>query len=101
MVRLSRFLLTGLVAAAGAAAPQVTEDRSVFRPFPGAKNQVEEMLKQGHEKNLEDLAEMQKLIEELRAELEKNKHQVVSVGSIKKVERIEKLAKSVRSRLKR
>jgi hypothetical protein len=41
------------------------------------------------------------LSEEVRIELEKNDRHVMSVTTLKKLEEIEKLAKRIRSRLKR
>ena len=69
--------------------------------LPSGKSQKEEILKQDHEKSLEDVAELVKLSEELKIELEKNDRHVLSVSSLKKSEQIEKLAKRIRSRLKR
>jgi ABC-type Zn2+ transport system substrate-binding protein/surface adhesin len=86
------------------------------RPFPGArhdevhdpdiklpngKSQREEMLKSEHEQSLQDAAQMVKLSEELKADLEKDTRYVVSIQTIKKTEEIEKLAKKIRGRLKR
>lgn len=74
-----------------------TEDRS-----PALKrSQVEALLKQEHERSLEDAARLLELAEELKAELEKNDRHVLSVGVLKKTEEIEKLAKRIRNRMKR
>ncbi|MBM3747306.1 MAG: hypothetical protein FJW34_16075 [Acidobacteria bacterium] len=69
--------------------------------LPSGKLQREEILKAEHEKSLKDAAEMVKLAEALRAELEKNDYHVVSLASIKKAEEIERLARRIRSRLRR
>ena len=69
--------------------------------MPSGKSQKEEILKHEHAQSLEDAAELVKLSEELKVELEKNDRHVISVSSIKKSEQIEKLAKRIRSRLKR
>lgn len=69
--------------------------------LPDGRNQTDEILKAEHRKSLEEAEEMRKLAEELKAELEKNDRHVVSVSSIKKTEQIEKLAKRIRSRLRR
>ena len=69
--------------------------------LPSGKSQKEEILKQDHTQSLQDAAELVKLSEELKLELEKNDRHVVSVSSLKKTEQIEKLAKRIRSRLKR
>jgi len=69
--------------------------------LPSGKLQREEILKAEHEKSLKDAAEMVKLSEALRTELEKNDYHVVSLASIKKTEEIERLARRIRSRLRR
>lgn len=69
--------------------------------LPSGKSQRDEILKADHEKNLEEVRELAKLSTELRDELEKTDKHVLSMGSIKKTEEIEKLAKRIRGRLKR
>ena len=69
--------------------------------LPNGKLQQEEILKADHEKSLKDAAQLIDLAESLKAELEKNDTQVLSVSSLKKTEEIEKIAKRIRSRLKR
>jgi hypothetical protein len=69
--------------------------------LPNGKSQREEMLKADHKKNLEDAAELFRLSEELKADLEKNDRYIVSLKTLKKTEDIEKLAKNIRGRLKR
>jgi hypothetical protein len=69
--------------------------------LPGGKSQTEEILKADHEKDLADAAAMVELARELQRELEKNDRHVLSLTSIKKTEEIEKLAKKIRSRLRR
>jgi hypothetical protein len=68
--------------------------------LPNGKSQKNAIAKANYEKSLADAGELLKLAEDLKAELEKNAEYVVSVGSIKKTEEIEKLAKRIRSRLK-
>ena len=69
--------------------------------LPNGKSQNEEILKEDYKKNLDDVAALAKLAEELKAEIEKNDRHIVSVASLKKTEDIEKLAKNIRARLKR
>ena len=69
--------------------------------LPGGRNQTEEILKAEHKKSLEDAAQLVRLSRQLRAELEKNDRYIVSVGSIKKTEEIEKLARRIRARMRR
>jgi hypothetical protein len=83
-----------------AALPQTrfpAEDRSPVLK----RSQVEALLKQEHERSMEDAARLLELAEELKAELEKNDRYVLSVGVLKKTEEIEKLAKRIRNRMKR
>jgi len=69
--------------------------------LPNGKSQREEILKADHARSLQDAAELVKLSEELKIELEKNDRHLLSVGSLKKLDDIEKLAKRIKSRLKR
>jgi hypothetical protein len=69
--------------------------------LPSGKNQTEEILKAEHEKSLKDVAEIIRLGEQLKADLEKNEHHILSVNALKKTEEIEKLAKHIRERIRR
>jgi len=69
--------------------------------LPDAKQQQEEILKENHEKDLKDAAQLIELAEQLKQELEKNDRHVLSISSLKKTEEIEKLAKRIHSRLVR
>lgn len=82
------------------AAPQARNEEPDVK-LPGGKSQREEILKSDHEKSLDDAARLMVLSEEVRIELEKNDRHVMSVTTLKKLEEIEKLAKRIRSRLKR
>ncbi|MEZ5352997.1 MAG: hypothetical protein R2762_10210 [Bryobacteraceae bacterium] len=65
------------------------------------RSQVEAILKSDREKSLEDAADLLKLAEDLKIDLEKNDRHVLSVSAFKKTEEIEKLAKRIRGRMKR
>lgn len=80
--------------------PENQQERRDLR-LPNGKRQSDEILKDEHKKNLDDAAELVKLSEDLKAELEKNETFVLSLGAIKKTEDIEKVAKRIRARLKR
>ena len=69
--------------------------------LPNGKSQQEEILKADHEKDLKDASQLIELAEQLKQELEKNDRHVLSVSSLKKTEEIEKIAKRIRSRLRR
>jgi ATP-dependent helicase/DNAse subunit B len=69
--------------------------------LPSGKLQSDEILKADHEKNLKDAAELLRMTEDLNIELEKKDPNVLSVAAVKKTEEIEKLAKRIRSRMKR
>jgi hypothetical protein len=71
------------------------------RRLPGGKDQREEILKEDHRRNLEDAAGLMRLSEEVKADLEKSDRYIVSVDTLKKLDQIEKLSRSIRSRLKR
>jgi hypothetical protein len=69
--------------------------------LPSGKSQKDEILKADHKRNLEDSVKLATLSAELRDDLAAGDSHVVSVKMIKKVEEIEKLARSIRGRLKR
>jgi hypothetical protein len=79
---------------------QPPADRDIPR-LPNGKTQQEEILKADHERDLKDAAQLIELAEGLKEELEKNDQHVLSLSSLKKTEEIEKLAKRIRSRLRR
>lgn len=69
--------------------------------LPSGKSQREEILKSEYNKSLKDVAELAKLAEDLKSELEKNDSHVLSVSALKQLDSIEKLTKKIRSRMKR
>jgi hypothetical protein len=69
--------------------------------LPNGKLQQDEILKDEREKSIKDSAQLIDLAESLKQELEKEDAHVLSLSSIKKTEEIEKLAKRIRTRLKR
>jgi len=69
--------------------------------LPNGRLQQDEILKADHEKSVQDAAQLIELAEGLKRELEKDETHVLSLSSIKKTEDIEKIAKRIRSRIKR
>lgn len=69
--------------------------------LPSGKSQRDEILKADHQKSLRDVAEIVKLAQDLRAELDKTDYHVLSVSALKKTEDIEKLARQIKGRLRR
>lgn len=78
-------------------APETPEDVRL----PNGKLQREEILKADYQRNLEDARALSKLAGELKADLEKSDYNILSVGTLKKTEDIDRLAKRIRDRLKR
>jgi hypothetical protein len=68
--------------------------------LPNGKLQRDEILKADFEKSLEDARALSKLADELKVALEKNDRYVLSIGTLKKTEEIERLARRIRDRLK-
>lgn len=91
-------LLAALLAVGQRTPPQGEKEPA---RLPDGRLQTEAILKEDHAKSLKDADEILKLAEELKVELEKNDRHVLSVASIKKTEEIEKLAKRIRSRMRR
>lgn len=69
--------------------------------LPNGKLQREEILKADYQKTLEDARALSKLTDELKTDLEKSDYNVLSVGTLKKIDDIDRLAKRIRDRLRR
>jgi hypothetical protein len=65
------------------------------------KSQREEILRLDHKKNLQDAAAMAKLAEQVSEEFEKDDRFVVSLKTLKNLDEIERLTKTIRGRLKK
>jgi ATP-dependent helicase/DNAse subunit B len=93
------------ILAAGLGPAQEPAHRRAEEPanvrLPSGKSQQEEILKADHAKSIKDAAALIELSEQLKAELEKNDRHVLAISSLKKTEEIEKIAKRIRSRLRR
>ena len=83
-----------------AAAPQRPGEEPDVK-FPSGKSQREEILKQEHKQSLRDVKEILEVAGQLQADLEKDDYLVLSISSLKKTERIEKLARQIRARIQR
>ncbi len=69
--------------------------------LPNGKSQQEEILKADYQKTLQDAAELVKLAEQLQDDLIKEDRHVLSLASLKRTEDIEKLARKIRTRLRK
>jgi hypothetical protein len=96
-------LLAVLILSAGGGAlaqgfPQGTDEDV---KLPSGKSQREAILKAEHERSLGDVDRILKLAAELKDELEKKDYHVLSLSALKKAGDIERLARKVRTRLRR
>lgn len=80
--------------------PPITREPEERR-LPSGRSQKEAILEAEFKKTLEDVSRLVELAEELKADLEKHDRYVLSIPALKKTEEIEKLAKRIRSRLRR
>jgi len=69
--------------------------------LPNGKSQRDEILKAEREDNLKDAAKLADLANELKEALEREDRFVFSLSTVKRTEEIEKLAKKIRSRIRR
>lgn len=69
--------------------------------LPDGRSRELAILKDDHEKSLENIAEIRKLAAELEEELLQQTAHVTSLESLRKAEKIENLAKSLQKRMKR
>jgi hypothetical protein len=79
---------------------QTPEDGSDVK-LPNGKSQQEEILKADYQKTLQDASDLVRLAEQLQDDLIKEDRHVLSIASLKKTEDIEKLARRIRTRLKK
>ena len=77
--------------------PEIPEDVRL----PNGRIQREEILKSDYQKTLEDARALSKLADELKADLVKNDHNVLSIATLKKTDDIDRLARRIHDRLKR
>jgi hypothetical protein len=94
-------ILPALAVCCAAAALSQADVHPAPPRMPNGKSQQEEMLKAEHQQNLKDAAKLVAMAEELKQELEKNDRHVLSMGTLKKTDEIEKLVRKIRSRLRR
>jgi hypothetical protein len=104
---LSAFLLHRRAQAQPIQDQQSSEDQRLKLPetnedprLPDGRSQKNAIAKQQHEQALKEANQLVSVAEDLRDELQKAGTYVVPVGSVKKTEEIEKLAKRIRGRLK-
>ena len=80
--------------------PGASRDAPEDIRLPNGKMQRDEILKAEHEQNIKDAGQLLELAESLKADLEKNDRFVLSLGTLKKTDDIEKLVRKIRSRLR-
>ncbi len=95
-----KILAIAALVAAFARPAQKAEEASDVK-LPDGRSQQQEILKSEHRRAIEDVGRLIKIAQELKADLEKDEYQVLSVSSLKKTEDIEKLARRIRERLHR
>ena len=69
--------------------------------LPNGKLQRDEILKADHEKNLQDAAKLIDLSTQIKDALEKNTQYVLALDDLKRLDEIEKVAKRLRSRIRK
>jgi len=77
------------------------EDKQPPPRLPNGRTQRDEILKADYGHNIEDVGEIVRLAEDLKANLEKNTQYVFSLQDVKRLDDIEKLTRRIRSRMKR
>jgi hypothetical protein len=69
--------------------------------LPNRSSQRLAIAKEDYEKSKKDIAEILRLAQQLETEIEENREFVVDLGSVRKVETVEKLARRIKNRMKR
>lgn len=78
--------------------PPRPDDKELPKRLPDGTLQSEAILKEERKKNLADAAKLRELATDIENEFTKNDHSILSIGLLKKLEEIEKLARRMRSR---
>jgi hypothetical protein len=94
---LSLLLLTVCILLAQSSLPKDEPDVKL----PNGKSQKDEIIRADYQRNLKDAAELARLSEEIKDDLEKGDRYLVSLKTLKKLEDVEKLSKDIRQRLRR
>ena len=85
-------------------APSFPDDKKETPPdqvrLPNGKLQQDEILKQEHNRSLQDARQLVELSQALQKDIEQAGATVLSISSIHRTEEIEKLAKRIRSRMR-
>ena len=76
-------------------------DDPLDQKLPSGKSLRDEIAKADYKRNVEDAGSLARLAAEVHDDLEKSESGVVSVKMLKKLDDIEKLTRTIRSRLKR
>jgi hypothetical protein len=93
------FLLVCAAPLAAQLLPPITpDDKDKPKRLPDGTLQSEAILKEEQKRLLTDARKLVELSENVAQELEKNTHNVLSLGIVKKLEEIEKLARRMRTR---
>lgn len=100
LIRILLICLAFWIAGGAASAQFPNRDGEREVRLPNGKLQSEEILRAEHDKSVKEAAELQKLVEDVRDDLEKNDRHVLDLDTLKKLEQIEKLAKRIRGRLR-
>lgn len=98
MKRLNFLLGCAAPLAAQLLPPITPDDKEKRKRLPDGTLQSEAILKEEQKRQLTDAKKLVELSEEVAQELEKNTHNVLSLGMVKKLEEIEKLARRMRTR---
>src|SRR5215467_7887857 len=101
VLTLSVAVVFGLALAQERPGPQAPFTEHGDLTLPNGKSQRDEILKAEREQNLKDAAKLADLADELKEALEKEDRFVFSLSTVKRTEEIEKLAKKIRSRIRR
>jgi hypothetical protein len=100
---LSAALALGVIAAQGpdplSLPPRPNEEEP--KRLPDGRLQSEAIIKDELKRNLADIEKMNQLLAEVKTDMEKNEGHVLSLGSVKKLEELEKLSKKIRGRMLR
>ena len=82
-------------------APAAMPQRPKEPRLPSGKSRNLAILKADFERSKKDIAEILQLAKELQEEVEKNEEFVIDLRSVRKAERIERLGRNVKNRMKR
>ncbi len=81
--------------------PPSLHDKEPEKRLPNGKLQSDEILKQDYQNSIKDVHQLVTLTQQLESDMQRETGQVLSLGDLKRLDEIERIAKRIRGRMRR